>query len=516
METASVAKEATSVRPATIQSANSSVMSIAWREALRRAIHLLIQATARFRRLLGLLARLPRAALVATFHAPGSLAKLVRLLLSSRPARLLVAAVASIVCISLQYHRPTVADIQLSSSISLLFGMIKLQGALAVQLGPPESRRSAEPQAEELRINCPKDLKESIVRFLESQAAANLALQAPHPASQPSPAPNREELSQLPPSPPPPPAEQQQEPEHERHLEAERQLSLQGEDEGEGDNLGPIAPGGYFAFQTTAAPDLLAAAGGGHADSNAAADAAAEVMSYVSAGSGAGGFESCCSDTVSEAATAVACSGSNDLAAAVGVSTGSLASAEPLLLLPSTPPLGCSPPITAAVAAGCFEGGPQGLEGSCAGSQEQQQQQLSQPQALHDRAFLGALGTSHEPALQDRSDYVSLMSYAASHKQSIAVLGSPRAELATHGSSSGFDGIPFEKGLISLEGSEAEPGVVGKRMDAEEAADVRHGGGGSGGGALQKSPDSILGLRNLGLEGWAESSRRWESRYLDD
>ncbi|GIL74113.1 hypothetical protein Vretimale_4939 [Volvox reticuliferus] len=371
MEAAAVAKEATSVRPATIQVANSSVMSIAWREALRKAIHLLIQATARFRRLLGLLARLPRAALVATFHAPGSLAKLVRVLLSSRPARLLVAAAASIICISLQYHRPTVADMQLSSSISLLFGMIKLQGGLAVQLGPPESRRSAEPQAEELRINCPKDLKESIVRFLESQAAANLALQAPHPASQPSPAPNREELSQL-----PPPLQEQQ---HGRHHEAERQLSLQGEDEdeaeGEGDNPEPIAPGGYFAFQATAAPDPLAAAGDGYADGSAAADAAAEVMSYVSAGSGAGGFESCCSDTVSEAPTTVAGrTGSHDLAAAVRIATRGLAAAEPLLLLPSTPPLGCSPPIKAAVAAGCFEGGPHGVEGSCAGAQEQQPQ----------------------------------------------------------------------------------------------------------------------------------------------
>ncbi|GIL54335.1 hypothetical protein Vafri_9910 [Volvox africanus] len=512
METASFPKEATSVRPATGQSAKSPVMSLALREAIRRTLHMLFQAAARFRRLLGLLPRLPRTALVAALRAPGSLAKLVRLMLSSRPARFLLAAVASIICITLQYHRPTIADVQLSSSISLLFGMIKLQGSLALHLGPPESRLVSEPQAEELRINCPKDLKESIVRFLESQAAANLVMQAQGPAGQPNPAQTREAL-QL-----PPPQQQQLQQE-----EAEQQLPLLGEaqadNESESESRKLLGPDRYhdFAFQTAAIPDPLAAANADYAGGSAAADAtAADVVSYVSAGSGPGGFESCCSDTFSETTTTVAGhTTSNDLAPAIGIASGTLASAEPLLLLPSTPPLGCSPLVKAAVTAGCPEGDSRGERGGCAGAQ-QQQMQLPQSQALHNPSVLNSLGPPPESAPTDRSDFLSLVSYAALYRPTAAVLGSPRAEMATHGSSSGFCGIPFEGGSISLEGSEAEPGVPARLAAAVAAAEGVHHGGGSGvGGPLRKSPDSILGLRNLGLEGWAASSRRWESRYLD-
>ncbi|GLI61471.1 hypothetical protein VaNZ11_003868 [Volvox africanus] len=510
MESASVPNEVTSVRPATGQSAKSPVLTLAWRETIRRIVHMLFQAVARFRRLLGLLPRLPRTALVAALRVPGSLAKLVRLLFSSRPARLLLAAVASIICITLQYHRPTIADVQLSSSISLLFGMIKLQGSLAVQLGPPESRQASQPQAEELRINCPKDLKESIVRFLESQAAANLVMQAQAPAGQPSPAETGEALQ------PPPQLEQQQQ--HLQWEEAERQLPLLGEAEvenaSESEGRKPLGPGGYqdFAFRTAEIPDPLAADDPDYADGSAAAGAtAADVVSYVSAGSGSGGFESCCSDTFSETTTTVAGrTTSSELAAAIR-----MASVEPQLLLPSTPPLGCSPLVKADVAAGCPDGGSRGERGGYASGQ-QQQMQLPQSRTLHNTAVLNSQGSFSEPAPPNRFDFLSPISYTALYRPRVAVLGSSHAEMPTHGSSSGFCGIPFEAGSITLEGSEAEPGVAGGLPAARAAAEgVHHGGSSSVSGALQKSPDSILGLRNLGLEGWAASSRRWESRHLD-
>ncbi len=106
-------------------SASNSIVLMILKEGRRRAVIFLLKAVARLRRLFRALARHPAILLNAVLHAPGSLAKLVQLLISTRPARLLVAAAASLICITLQYHRPTTANIQLSSSMSLLFGMLK-------------------------------------------------------------------------------------------------------------------------------------------------------------------------------------------------------------------------------------------------------------------------------------------------------------------------------------------------------------------------------------------------------
>ncbi|GLC57067.1 hypothetical protein PLESTB_001179300 [Pleodorina starrii] len=446
MEAGAAPKEA-AARP--LMAPDGPIIGAAIRKVLQGAIQLLLRAAARLRRLLRALARQPGLLVSALLRAPRSLAEFVRYLLSSKPVRLLVAAAASIVCITLQYRRPTIANIHLSSSISLLFGMIKLQGSLSVQLGPPEPRTPAEqptePQNEELRINCPKDLKESIVRFLESQAARDFAAASPAAFRELS-SPQRRDVEK-----------------------GEEEEGEENEEEQLGDQ--PLAP-----FEEPPTIGVVAAAD--------AAEAEAEAGLPV-------GELGCGGDVQSSSAEA------DDASAAAAAVV--LSSFE--ALLPSTPPLGRSPQTQAAAAA--VGGGTSGNAEGCAHP------------AAADPAFLASLGPSAAdagPAL-DRSDYLSLMSYAASYRPSRAALDSPRAGLATHGSSAGFHD---SYGPYSGTGSSAESEAAAAAAAVAEATAPAAGAGAGGGGLSRKTPDSILGLRNLGLEGWAESSRRWESRYVEE
>ncbi|EFJ42589.1 hypothetical protein VOLCADRAFT_107223 [Volvox carteri f. nagariensis] len=500
MEVAFAPKEAAAARPATGPSVRSSFLRMAWWEGLRRAIHLLLRAAARFRRLLQVLARQPGTLVRALFRSPGSLLNLVRWVLSSRPARLLLATAASLICITLQYHRPTVADIQLSSSLSLLFGMFRLQGSLAVQLGPPESRnsRSEDPNirvqqqqhgGDELRINCPKDLKESIVRFLESQAtrnsinhltAATAAATAQSPTTAAAAATGtagQQQRQQHLCSPPKHHRQQQQ-------VEVEQQRPYVTEvEEAALRSTVKYPPGGFTLPEVADVPrNPWEAVADGAAAVPATADPAVveadeDAGSYSSADSTAGGgcgFESCCSDSFPVGAPAAG------LPVATRTTHGT--AAAPVLssvdaLLPSTPPLGCSP---AANVAG----------GSGIGAAECQ-----------------------EKGPMDRSEFRSLMSYASSYKSSVAARpNSPRRELASHGLPVAFDGVDSQEARAAAMVPVAGP------ASAAPACGNDGSGGVSGGGCvtLHKSPESILGLQNLGLEGWVESHRRWESRYLED
>lgn len=125
MDNATAPEGASAVHLAAGQTFGKSILGVAWREVVRKAIRALFHAAARFRRLVCGLARRAGIAITAMLRPVGSLANIIRIVLSSRPARVLIAAAASVICISLQYRRPKVADIQLSSSISLLFGMVK-------------------------------------------------------------------------------------------------------------------------------------------------------------------------------------------------------------------------------------------------------------------------------------------------------------------------------------------------------------------------------------------------------
>ncbi len=199
-----------------------------------------------------------------------------------------------------------------------------------------------------------------------------------------------------------------------------------------------------------------------------------------------------------------------------------------------------------------------------AGPRTQQQQQPyphahnyhkspSHSSTFHSPAFLATLGPSYadEGPLDDRDELRSLLAHAATYKPSVAG-SSPRAKPLAHSSTSAA-AAGGDAAAVAAQGNGVAPGSPqggsaaaaragaaaatvlvktprwgkassmvgnGASSGAKRGAAAARGGAGAGAGGGDsgriKSPESILGLREIGLEGWNATSRHWERTHSDE
>lgn len=171
----------------------------------------------------------------------------------------------------------------------------------------------------------------------------------------------------------------------------------------------------------------------------------------------------------------------------------------------------------------------------------------SHSSTFHSPAFLATLGPSYadEGPLDDRDEFRSLLVHAATYKPCVAG-SSPRAKPLAHSSTSAAaagkdladvaaEGNGFAPG--SPQGGTARSvgatvlvktprwgkasstvgsgGSSGAKGPGAAGAGAGAGAGGGDSGRI-KSPESILGLREIGLEGWNATSRHWERTHSDE
>ncbi len=149
-------------------------------------------------------------------------------------------------------------------------------------------------------------------------------------------------------------------------------------------------------------------------------------------------------------------------------------------------------------------------------------------------AFLPSLiDRAEEPGpVLDRDSFSLLMSAASSYKPAGAALPGPPAVSDTEALSAATVAAALRSAEGRAAGARAAPmrpgrgGAAVRGVEAPQwapAAAAAQGGGaaaacGAGctaraGAGVLKSPESLLGLTQLGLEGWRDSSRRWEREH---
>ncbi|KAG2486542.1 hypothetical protein HYH03_014843 [Edaphochlamys debaryana] len=489
-------------------------------------------------------------------QAPGGLWRLLKLILSTRVGKVLTAAVAGVLSISLHLRRKhQEGSVDGGWSVSVLFGLVRLQGSLTLRVGAPARDPSAPPSSndDELRINCSQDVKDAIIRFLEAQAAQAAKDPCARPTWQLSP--------QRPPRPPPSCASA-------GAVSALAPLAP-----------GPDAPSGLGALQPPDhAQHALPAKQANHVDglggSSLAADMALllpvplEAVEAVAEAPGAsdGGAAVAVAAVVDVAAVVAQGEGVglaavrvNGGGAAAGPGGGGNSDDESSGNDPPTPPVrpGGTPTASSAAAApprgtGRLLDGGFGSEVAFAafpseGAPGSAPRAAPVPAPGHHTSYTHPLNPAHYalppagPAVPLATSsaapsapspgsspaygaspaspgYLSLMERAAQYTPSVA-MQSAAAAAAYVSRTMGLAGAgTTTMGPGSPSGAWGASSAHGPHGAANGAGAVGGGVRGMPGAApgLKKSPDSILGLRGMGLEGWARNTRAWERDHEEE
>ncbi|KXZ53149.1 hypothetical protein GPECTOR_7g1041 [Gonium pectorale] len=494
-------------------------------------------------------------------------------LTSATLGRAVLAAVTSLVCISLHIKRHGGADLQMSSSLSLLFGLIRLQGSASLKLGcgdKADAAAASGPQNEEFRINCPQGLKEHIVRFLEAQARRDPAALPPwqlSPQKQPTPGSCQAAAA----SPPPFPAAAAASP-----LLPVKTVAIAGAPDGvDATSAGSDGSCGSAAAIATASgssgiarlvemllppPPLVcyphrmsgpAGAGsqGAAEVSDGAGDTPRAQLPAAAGGrwcpekGGAMEAEAFGSQFSTPDATPDYNSSSGSATTATpSLSRTSIASASPGATQHGSKTQTAAAALAAAAAATTSHPRPQPAATASAAPATaacSRQRRSTDSEPWCSPALLASLGPSVEdqPTTLDHTALSALMTAAATYRPSLppghgpgrtnspappppAAPAAPLAigvSCASHAADAAADArygsdaeLPYSS-AASRYGSAASSCYGSAASSVASAASAAARGSAAGTALpLRKSPDSILGLRGLGLEGWNRNAREWE------